>query len=194
MADHAPSTAAATAPTNDETTDGEDTLHLARWTVTSGSNANSRGAVVIAAGDHQWEASADGNGAVDALFRAVDKALAGVLTGHPRLIAYDVHAVAEGPDAEGKVTITIAPPSDAAGARGEGRYTGEITSTNIIAASIEAYIDAINELLAEDHWQGATESAGNQKRARISEPGAKAQRAQLDEEAGRIDTTDWFNQ
>ena len=52
------------------------TLHLARWTVTSGSNANSRGAVVIASGDHQWEASAEGNGAVDALFRAVDRALA----------------------------------------------------------------------------------------------------------------------
>jgi hypothetical protein len=48
------------------------TLHLARWTVTSGSNVNSRGAVVIAAGDHQWEAPAEGNGAVDALSRAVD--------------------------------------------------------------------------------------------------------------------------
>jgi hypothetical protein len=174
------------------TADAADTLHLARWTVTSGSNVNSRGAVVIAAGDHQWEASAEGNGAVDALFRAVDKALAGVLTGHPRLVSYDVHAVAEGPDAEGKVTITIAPPSDAAGARGTGRYTGEITSTNIIAASIEAYIDALNELLAEEHWQGATETAGNRKRARLNQP-AKADRAQLDEDAGRIDTTDWFN-
>src|SRR3954453_14001561 len=119
------------------TGDAEDTLHLARWTVTSGSNANSRGAVVIAGGDHQWEASAEGNGAVDALFRAVARALAGVLTGHPRLLSYDVHAVAEGPDAEGKVTVTIAPPSDAEGARANGRYTGEITSTNIIAASIE---------------------------------------------------------
>jgi hypothetical protein len=186
----------ATAPTSPASPSGdaEDTLHLARWTVTSGSNANSRGAVVIAAGDHQWEASAEGNGAVDALFRAVDKALSDVLTGHPRLLSYDVHAVAEGPDAEGKVTVAIAPPSAASGARGSGRYVGEITSTNIIAASIEAYIDAINELLAEDHWQGATESAGNRKRARVSAPAAKAQRAELDEEAGRIDTTDWFNQ
>src|SRR5215207_8790407 len=91
----------------DRSAEATPTLHLARWTVTSGSNVNSRGAVVIASGDHQWEASAEGNGAVDALFRAVDKALAGVLTGHPRLVAYDVHAVAEGPDAEGKVTITI---------------------------------------------------------------------------------------
>src|SRR6478735_3125672 len=62
----------------------EATLHLARWTVTSGSNARSRGAVVITSGDHEWRASADGNGAIDALYRAVDKALAGVLAGHPR--------------------------------------------------------------------------------------------------------------
>jgi 2-isopropylmalate synthase len=170
------------------------TLHLARWTVTSGSNANSRGAVVIASGDHQWEASAEGNGAVDALFRAVDRALAEVLDGHPRLIAYDVHAVAEGPDAEGLVTVTIAPPSAAEGARGEGRYTGETTSTNIIAASIDAYIKAINLLLAEEHWSGATESAGNRKRARVEAKDAKARRAEIDEEAGRIDTTEWFNQ
>ncbi|HEX7223078.1 MAG TPA: alpha-isopropylmalate synthase regulatory domain-containing protein [Candidatus Limnocylindrales bacterium] len=178
------------APTVEETP----TLHLARWTVTSGSNVNSRGAVVIASGDHQWEASAEGNGAVDALFRAVDRALAGVLTGHPRLIAYDVHAVAEGPDAEGRVTVTIAPPSEAAGARAEGRYTGETISTNIIAASIEAYISAINLLLAEEHWAGATEDAGNRKRARVAPHDAKARRAELDEEAGRIDTTEWFNQ
>ena len=176
------------------TADPADTLHLARWTVTSGSNASSRGAVVIAAGDHQWDASAEGNGAVDALFRAVDKALSEVLTGHPTLLSYDVHAIAEGPDAQGKVTVAIAPPSAASGPRADGRYVGEITSTNIIAASIEAYIDAINELLAEEHWQGATESAGNRKRARVTEPAAKAQRAELDEDAGRIDTTDWFNQ
>ena len=48
---------------------GSPTLRLARWTVASGSNARSRGAVVIASGDHQWEASAEGNGAIDALFR-----------------------------------------------------------------------------------------------------------------------------
>ncbi len=176
-----------------QTRDAADTLHLARWTVTSGSNTNSRGAVVIAAGDHQWEASAEGNGAVEALFRAVDKALAGVLTGRPRLLSYDVHAVAEGPDAEGRVTVSIAPPTDVTGPRGSGRYTGETTSTNIIAASIEAYIDAINALLAEEHWAGATDSAGNRKRARVNERAAKARRAELDEEAGRIDTTDWFN-
>jgi hypothetical protein len=179
-----------TAPAAEETP----TLHLARWTVTSGSNVNSRGAVVIASGDHQWEASAEGNGAIDALFRAVDGALAGVLTGHPRLLGYAVRALGEAPDAEGRVTVTIAPPPAAEGARAEGRYTGQSTSTNIIAASIEAYISAINLLLGEEHWAGAADDAGNRKRARVAADDAKAKRAQLDEEAGRIDTTEWFNQ
>ncbi len=168
------------------------TLHLARWTVTSGSQVRSRGAVVIASGDHQWEASAEGNGAVDALFKAVDKALSGVLTGHPRLVGYDVHAVAEGPDAEGVVTIRLAPPAGAAGERASGEYTGEARSENIIAASVDAYVRALNNLLAEEHWECATEAAGNRKRA----PKAAAspdRRAELDEEAGKIDTTDWFN-
>jgi 2-isopropylmalate synthase len=160
--------------------------------VTSGSNVNSRGAVVIASGDHQWEGSAEGNGAVDALFRAVDKALAEVLTGHPRLLAYDVHAVAEGPDAEGRVTVTIEPPSAAGGARAFGSYTGETTSTNIIAASIDAYVSAINLLLAEEHWAGAAESAGNRKRARVEPKEARDRRAELDPDEANHDTTAWF--
>ncbi len=166
-------------------------LHLTRWTVTSGSNVQSRGAVIIASGDHQWEAAAEGNGPVDALYRAVDRALAGVLTGHPRLLSYDVHAVAEGPDSEGLVTVKLAPPSSAAGRRATGRYTGKARSTNIIAASVDAYIDAINQLLAEDHWADATEQAGNRKRARAA-AGAKARRVQFDEDEAHHDTTSWF--
>jgi hypothetical protein len=168
------------------------TLHLSRWTVTSGSQVQSRGAVVIASGDHQWEASAEGNGAVDALYRAVDRALAGVLTGHPRLLSYDVHAVAEGPDSGGVVTVKLAPPSAAAGARGTGKYTGEARSENIIAASVDAYIDAINRLLAEAHWAGAADSAGNRKRANAAKTAAQARRAELDPDEANHDTTAWF--
>ena len=164
------------------------TLHLNRWTITSGSNTRSRGAVVLGAGDHAWDAVAEGNGPVDALYRAVDAALTGVLAGHPRLIAYDIHAVAEGPDSEGVVTVTIEPPAGATGARASGRYGGKATSTNIIAASIEAYLEAINALLAEEHWAGVTETAGNRRRAK----GATQQRAEMDEDEGHHDTTAWF--
>ncbi len=91
---------------------------------------------------------------------APSTALADVLGGHPRLLAYDVHALAEGPDAEGRVTVTIAPPASAEPAPAlTGRYTGEVTSTNIIAASIEAYLQALNAMLVDEAWAGATEEA-----------------------------------
>lgn len=173
------------------TVNATDTLHLVRWTVTSGSNVQSRGAVVIAAGDRQWEASAEGNGPIDALYGAVDRALAAVLQGHPRLVAYDIHALEEGTAAQGRVTVRIAPPN-AAGDRGSGEYTGEATSTNIVAASIEAYIDAVNALLDESHWEGAADAAPGGRRVESREA-ARARRAELIEDAGQIDTTDWFN-
>jgi len=170
--------------------EAETSLQLARWSVSSGSNVQSRGVVVLASGVHQWEGASGGNGPVDALFRAVDKALHGVLAGHPRLLSYDVHAVAEGPDAEGLVVVEVAPPSSAAGPRSSGRYVGEARGSNIIAASIEAYIEAINALLREAHWAGATEEAGNARRARTAAT-TRSNRAEIDKD----DTTDisgWF--
>ncbi len=165
--------------TAQSTTVDRPTLHLTRWTVTSGSNVQSRGAVVIEAGDHHWRASAEGNGAVDALFKAVDAALADVLEGHPRLVGYDVHALAENSEAEGLVIVAIQPPAGE-GARAEGLYNGKARSTNIIAASIEAYIEALNALLAEEHWAGAAETAGAGKRRPTEHHG---RRGELDKDA-----------
>jgi hypothetical protein len=169
----------------------EATLHLARWTVTSGSNVRSHGAVVITSGEHEWRASADGNGAIDALYRAVDKALHGVLSGHPRLLAYDIHALGEGTDTIGVVTVRIAPP-EAGGERGSGEYGGEARGPNIIATSIEAYIQALNEMLAEAHWSGATEAAASRRRVPVSAGKARAERADIDEDEGQHDTVAWF--
>jgi hypothetical protein len=175
-------------------TDGAPTaLRLARWTVTSGSSVNSRAAVVLRAAHHDWQASAEGNGAVDALLRAVNLALAEVLGGAPLLLAYDVHALAEGPDAEGHVTVRIAPPLSASGARAEGRYTGEVASTNTIAASVEAYVVALNAMLADGAWRGAAEDAGA-RRGRAPGGEASGTAAEYDDDAARtIDTSAWFN-
>ncbi|MEO8571873.1 MAG: alpha-isopropylmalate synthase regulatory domain-containing protein [Chloroflexota bacterium] len=169
----------------------EESLQLSRWTASSGSNVRSRGAVVITSGDHEWRASADGNGAIDALYRAVDQALSGVLSGHPRLLAYDIHALGEGTDTIGSVVVRVAPP-EIDGVRGSGEYRGEARGANIIAASIEAYVSALNALLAESHWSGATEAAGNRKGAAISPGKAREQRADIDEAEAPHDTTAWF--
>lgn len=169
----------------------EESLQLSRWTASSGSNVRSRGAVVITSGDHEWRASAEGNGAIDALYRAVDQALSGVLSGHPRLLAYDIHALGEGTDTVGAVVVRIAPP-EIDGVRGSGQYRGEASGPNIIAASIEAYVGALNALLAESHWSGATEAAGNRRGASISPGKAREQRADIDEAEAPHDTTAWF--
>lgn len=167
---------------------------LARWTVTTGSSVSSRAAVVIHAGGHDWKASAEGNGAVDALYKAVDRALSDVLGGHPLLLAYDVHALAEGPDAEGRVTVSIAAPEAAAGSRGGGRFSGEVTSTNIVAASVEAYLLAINAMLASDSWAGAPEEAASRGRDRSSSAETAGDvETVFDDQARPIDTTEWFN-
>jgi len=164
------------------------TLHLARWTCASGSNSRSRGAVVVESGDHRWQASAEGNGPVDALFRAVDSALKDVLSGNPRLVGYDVHALHEGSDSVGRVTVKLMPPEGASGARAYGTYTGTSQDANIVAASVEAYLQALNELLAEEHWAGAAEDAGNFRAA----PRETAPRNEFDPSLGRLDS-DLFN-
>ncbi len=170
-------------------TSGTQRVHLARWSCTTGSSVQSRAVVVLESGEHQWRATSEGNGAVDALYHAVDRALAGVLAGHPRLVAYDVHALAEGPSAEGRVRVEVEPPAEAPGPRSAGRYQGEARSTNIIAASVEAYIEAINAMLAEAHWAGATEEAASHRRARGSRAGAGAVEIDHSED---LDTSGWF--
>ena len=169
-------------------------IRLDRWTVTSGSNAASRAAVVLHAGSHDWKASADGTGAVDALYRAVDQALATVLGGSPRLLAYDVHALGDGPDAEGRVTVRVAPPAGADAGRAEGLFDAHSSSVNTLAASVEAYVDALNAMLATDAWSGAADEAGSAHRpARLPGAGAASSGTEFDEEAQPIDTTEWFN-
>ena len=53
-------------------------------------------------------------------------------------------------------------------------------------------------MLAEAHWEGATEAAGDRHAGRKSTPSPPARpatrRAELDEDAERDDTTDWFDQ
>jgi 2-isopropylmalate synthase len=168
-------------------------IRLDRWTVTTGSSVTSRSAVVLRAAGHDWKASAEGAGAVDALFRAVDTALREVLGGRPQLLAYDVHALDTGPDAEGRVTVQIAPPTGVTGDRGPGRFVGEITSANTIAASVEAYVEALNAMLATEAWSGAAGAAAASTGGRGSRPEPGLTGAEFDDEAAPPDTTGWFN-
>ena len=85
-----------------------------------------------------------GNGPVNALFRAVDEAVQPVLGWFPVLTDYEIRAVSGGEDAQGQVLVRCPPLVG----RGPGRalVTGHGLSTNIIEASLEAYLVAANKL------------------------------------------------
>ena len=169
-----------------------DPIRLERWTVTSGSNVNSRAAVVLRAGSRDWQASAEGNGAVDALLRAVDAALADVLGGRPRAGRVRRARAGRGAgrggagDREGRATRGCG-----GGHAPAGGTRARCASTNIVAASVEAYVDALNAMLADPSWSGAAEAAGS-RRGGAAEPGGVAT-AEFDDDARPIDTTEWFN-
>jgi hypothetical protein len=169
-------------------------LHVIRWTISTGSNASTRAAVILAAGDHQWEATADGPGAIGTLYDAVDSALEGVLGGRVRLVSFDVHAIGETALADALVELVVEPPSSATGERAAGRYPGTARHVNLVAACAEAYLAAIGALLADDAWAGATEAAGNRRLAEVRAQAARASaRAELDVAAADPEPMDWFS-
>ncbi len=80
--------------------------------------------------------SAVGTGPVDAVCRALDS-LAAVPN---ELIEFSVKSVTEGIDAMGEVTIRL---------RGEGKlYSGHSADTDVVVAAAQAYINALNRLVA----------------------------------------------
>jgi hypothetical protein len=171
-------------------------LHLRRWTMTTGSGTEratgSRAAVVLAAGDSQWEGTAESAGAIGALFDALDAALEDVLGGRVRLVAFDVHAIGETAAADALVELVIEPPAGASGERATGRYPGAARHVNLVAACADAYLAALRGLLADDAWAGAMAAAGNDRLARVRAQAARsAARAELDADAD-LGSADWF--
>ncbi len=82
--------------------------------------------------------AAVGTGPVDAAYRAVDA----IVKAPNTLLEYAVHAVTEGIDALGEVTVRISPQGDQ---RTFGGYGAE---PDIVVASIKAYMAALNRMLA----------------------------------------------
>ncbi len=129
----------------DTTPSAGEGLSIERWSATSGSERGSRASLVLHGGGHRWRAHADGNGAVDALMRAVDDALAPLLGEGIALATYDVHASGPGHEATASVSLSIRSRADADGPS----YPGRFESENVLEASVGAYVDAVNVLLAE---------------------------------------------
>jgi 2-isopropylmalate synthase len=81
------------------------------------------------------EEEADGNGSVDAIYNAIDKATGEEVT----LSDYSIKSVSRGKDAQGEVHVVLTQADVSAQGRG--------LSTDILEASARAYVDALNQLI-----------------------------------------------
>ncbi len=115
---------------------------LESFSVTTGSNSLPVAVVKLIREGKPYIRSSHGTGPVDALCKAVDL-VAGI---SPRLILYTIETVTEGVDARAEITITVE-------YRGK-RFHGHYGSTDVIEASLIAYLNAVNRILSS----GATET------------------------------------
>jgi 2-isopropylmalate synthase len=129
-------------------------VRLEGWNVTSSHGGKATGMVALSVAGEEQAKAAIGNGPVDALFEAVDAALQPVFGWHPVLETYEIKAVSSGEDAQGRVLVRCRRSTD--GGPGALIVSGHGLSTNIIAASIEAYLVAVNKLRGAE---GASASA-----------------------------------
>ncbi len=114
------------------------------WSVTSSHGGNATGTVSLTVSGQERTAETTGNGPVNALYGAVDQAIEPVLGWQPVLTEYEIKAVSAGEDAQGQVLVRCRRSTD----EGPGAMvvSGHGLSTNIIEASLEAYLVAINKL------------------------------------------------
>jgi 2-isopropylmalate synthase len=119
-------------------------VQLVGWSVTSSHGGNATGSVTLTVRGEDRTAEATGNGPVDALYSAVDTALQPMFGWHPVLTEWEIKAVSAGEDAQGQVLVRCRRSSD----EGPGALvvSGHGLSTNIIEASIDGYLVAVNKL------------------------------------------------
>ena len=97
---------------------------------------------VIGPGAQVYSDASTGNGPVDAVCKAIERA-AGISA---KLVDFNVHSVTEGLDSIGEVVIRVKQDGNI--------YTGRGASTDIIVASAKAYLSAVNRLIAQEGLGG----------------------------------------
>ena len=115
------------------------TFTLNNFVINSGNAITSTAIVSMNREGKASERVATGSGPVDAAFKAIDKIVGRQL----ELEDYQITAVSEGEDALGDARVLL--KSD-----GDKTYLGRGLSTDIIEASIKAYINAINKICYQE--------------------------------------------
>lgn len=104
--------------------------------VSAGMHQQPEGSVKIRVGDQVVEETAQGDGPVDAVFKAIRS----ITKTQSKLLKYEVKAITGGTDALGEVVCSLEEDNMA--------VSGHGADTDVITASAKAYINAINKLEA----------------------------------------------
>jgi len=116
--------------------------HLEDFKVTSGTKVAPAASVKLRKNKKMFEALSTGDGPIDACYKAIDKIVG--LKG--RLKDYRIRSVTSGKDALGEVSVRIEV--------WKKEVTGRGASTDIIEASIKAYLNAVNKIVTR--YKGET--------------------------------------
>jgi 2-isopropylmalate synthase len=125
---------------------------LVHHQILSGTEATPMAALKVRMGKEVIEEAATGNGPFDAATKCIER----IVGRKFQLIDFGVNAITSGQDAVGEARVRI---------RSNGTiYSGGASSTNIIEASIKAYLAAINRWAAEE-----TKRKAGKKGAKVAE-------------------------
>jgi len=114
------------------------TYHLESYTTNCGNLTSSMSQVTLKCGDEILCGVSTGDGPIDSVFRAIEQCIGY----HYELDDFQIQAVTEGKEALGSALVKL---------RNNGKlYSGNGTSTDIVAASIRAYINALNKIVFEE--------------------------------------------
>lgn len=114
------------------------TYHFETYTTTSSNMSSAMSQVTLKCNDEIICGVSNGDGPIDSVFRAIEQCIGH----HYELDDFQVQSVTEGKEALGSALVRL---------RNNGKlYSGNGTSTDIVAASIRAYINALNKIVFEE--------------------------------------------
>jgi len=114
------------------------TYHFETYTTTSSNVSGSMSQITLKCNDEIICGVSNGDGPIDSAFRAIEQCIGH----HYELDDFQVQSVTEGKEALGSALVRL---------RNNGKlYSGNGTSTDIIGASIRAYINALNKIVFEE--------------------------------------------
>ncbi len=114
------------------------TYSLLNYVINTGNIIPASAQITIKKGDEQMQGVCIGDGPINAAFLAVEQ----IIGHHYELDDFQIQSVTEGKEAMGSAIVKL---------RSGGKlYSGNGISTDIISASIRAYINAVNKIVYEE--------------------------------------------